>query len=108
MKADILNWTETLILCNNNKDLALELIEMLKADLPMQKQIILDAYDRKDTRMLRDIVHQILGSCSYISLPQLKQAATAMHDAIHQQQKDLSKERIQLIEAIDNAILFKL
>jgi len=108
MKNDILNWSETLALCNNNEALAHELIGMLKTDLPMQKQILLDAYTRQDTRTLRDIVHQILGSCSYIALPQLKEAAACMHTAIHNNQENLERERHTLIQAIDNAILLKL
>lgn len=102
---NIINWDETLKLCNNNYDLALELVTMLKTDLPMQKQIFIDAYERADTRTLRDIIHQILGSCSYISLPQLKQAAEAMHMAVHTNQKNLNQQRQAVIDAIDAAIM---
>lgn len=101
----IINWEETLKLCNNNQDLALELVSMLKTDLPLQKQIFVDAYERNDTRTLRDIIHQILGSCSYISLPQLKQAAETMHMAVHTNQPDLTAERQAVIDEIDRAIV---
>ena len=103
----ILDWEKTLVLCNNNESLARELLGMLKTDLPQQKQILIDAYDREQWRMLRDIIHQILGSCSYIALPELKAAAEAMQDAIHQNKIDLSEERQAVITAIDHAILLK-
>lgn len=107
MSNHILDWEQTLKLCNNNKGLANELISMLKTDLPAQKRILIDAYERHDTRTLRDIVHQIIGSCSYISLPQLKEAANNMHNDIHTSNKDLTPAKKELIQAIDNAILFK-
>lgn len=105
MNNTIINWDETLTLCNNNQALALELVTMLKADLPLQKQIFIDAYDREDWRTLRDIVHQILGSCSYIALPQLKESAQNIHMAIHNKKADLKQERQAIIQAIDNAIV---
>ncbi len=105
MKKMIINWDETLALCNNNETLAKELLLMLKTDLPRQKQILLDAFERHDTQMMRDIVHQILGSCSYISLPDIKEAAETMHTAIHTKKIDLSIAKDTLINAINAVII---
>lgn len=105
MKNTLINWDETLALCNNNKALACDLIKMLRADLPRQKQILLDAYDAHDTQMMRDIVHQILGSCSYVSLPNIKKSAEIMHLAIHQNTTPLPHAKENLITAMNAVIM---
>lgn len=105
MNNDIINMKETLALCNNNESLAEELITMLKSDLPRQKQILLYAFECNNEQTMRDIVHQILGSCSYISLPQIKQSALALQTAIHNQQGDTVQLRDKLIEAMDAVII---
>lgn len=100
----ILNMTKTLSLCNNNQALADELIAMLKTDLPRQKMILVDAFERDDERLLRDIVHQILGSCSYIALPQIEKSALEFQDAIYQKTPNLLPMKENLIKAIDAVI----
>lgn len=105
MNDNIINMKETLVLCNNNTSLANELIAMLKTDLPRQKQILLYAFEREDEQTMRDIVHQILGSCSYISLPQVKHRALALQTAIHNKQDDIVQLRDQLIDAMDAIIV---
>ncbi len=100
----ILNWEETIKLCNNNAELAKELIQMLRNDLPQQKQILLTASEKNDLRMVRDIIHQILGSCSYISLPELKEKAQLLHDALHLNETDFQKKQKAFIEAINATI----
>ncbi len=105
MKKIIINWEETLALCNNNETLAKELLFMLKTDLPRQKQILLDAFLRNDTQMMRDIVHQILGSCSYISLPNIKEAAETMHTAIHSKKIEVVVAKDALIDAMNAVII---
>ena len=105
MKKIIINWDETLSLCNNNEMLAKELLLMLKTDLPRQKQILFDAFERNDTQMMRDIVHQILGSCSYISLPDIKEAAETMHTAIHSKKINRATATDQLINAMNAVIM---
>lgn len=107
MNNSIINWDETLELCNHNQALADELILMLKTDLPRQKQIFLNAYDKQDTRMIRDIVHQILGSCSYISMPLVKKHAQELHDAIHHNENNLSDKKNKLLHAMDQVIMLK-
>ena len=101
----ILNWDETIKLCNNNEELAKELIHMLKNDLPQQKQILLTASEKNDLRMVRDIIHQILGSCSYISLPELKEKAQSLHDALHLNETDFKEKQKALIHAINAVII---
>jgi HPt (histidine-containing phosphotransfer) domain-containing protein len=96
---------ETLKLCNNNETLAHELIAMLKNDLPRQKIILVDAYQRQDMRLLRDIVHQILGSCSYISLPQIEKAAQVFQFAVHSNEPGLETLKTNLIKAMDAVIM---
>lgn len=105
MTEPVINMEETLALCNNNESLANELIAMLKADLPRQKQILIYAFERDDEQTMRDIVHQILGTCSYISLPQIKKNALALQDAIRSQKGDLVQLRNQLIDAMDAVIV---
>ena len=105
MKKIIINWEETLTLCNRNEALAKELLLMLKTDLPRQKQILLDAFERNDTQMMRDIVHQILGSCSYISLPHIKESAEAMHKAIHDKKATVPAAKDTLINAMNEVIM---
>ena len=108
MTDKIINWEKTLTLCHDNNDLANELIAMLKSDLPRQKQILLHAYDKQDTQMIRDIVHQILGSCSYISLPTIEATARQMHHAIHTKANNIDAQKKKLIDAIDSAIIYSL
>ena len=100
-----LDWDETLKLCNGNEDLAQELMQMLKSDLPRQKQILNTACDKQDMRIVRDIVHQILGTCSYISLPRLKAAAESLQKEIQQESPAINQKQKTLIAAIDAVIM---
>lgn len=105
MKKNIIDWDETLVLCNKSESLAKELLLMLKTDLPRQKHILIDAFERNDTQMMRDIVHQILGSCSYISLPNIKEAAEEMHTAIHSKKIGIPAAKNTLIDAMNAVIM---
>lgn len=106
MNDNVIDMKETLAWCNNNQSLANELITMLKSDLPRQKQILLFAFEREDEQTVRDILHQILGSCSYISLPQIKRCALALQDAIHQHETtNYTPLCHQLFEAMDAVIV---
>lgn len=100
----IINKKETLAWCNDNHTLANDLITMLKADLPRQKMILIQAYQTDDERTVRDIVHQILGTCSYISLPHTQKVATAFQTAINKKE-NLEPFKNQLIAAIDAVIV---
>lgn len=102
---NIIDYKETLSLCNNNESLAAELIKMLKTDLPRQKMILIHAYERDDYKTLRDIVHQILGSCSYICLPNIEKNALALQIAVHNNEKNLEPLKNNLISAIDAVII---
>ncbi len=105
---DIIDFEETLALCNHNEALAAELIKMLKTDLPRQKSILIHAYERGDEQTMRDITHQILGSCSYISLPDIKMHALIFQDAVHNGEKELEVFKNNLIKAIDAVIVCKI
>ncbi len=105
MDTNVINKEETLALCNENESLAKELMMILKTDLPRQKMILLDAYAHQDRKMMRDIVHQILGTCSYISLPDTKQHALSFHAALHDNIKDLESYKTNLVAAMDAVIV---
>ena len=102
---NIINWPETLTLCNNSEALAKELLSMLAIDLPRQKMILIDTNTKTDLRLMRDILHQILGSCSYLSLPTIKQKALDLQNAIHTNEEQIDPEFKALIKAIDEVIM---
>ncbi len=75
--------------CNNaaggNRVLADELLDMLLAELPAQRQAIERAYHANDMLSLHSQVHRLHGSASYCNVPQLKDSAAALEGALLKQ-----------------------
>lgn len=64
-------------------DVIAELMAMLCSSLPMDIQLIKDAYAQNDTDTLRALLHKLKGGFCYCGVPRLQKATNALHDAIH-------------------------
>lgn len=65
----------SLRLANGKRELAHELLQMLLAELPNQRDQISTLTKNQDFQALKQVVHKIHGSASYCGLPALKAAA---------------------------------
>lgn len=86
---NILNWEQTLVMCSQKADLAADLINMLKADLSRQRNALHKAYADNNIMAMRDIIHQMQGTCSYISLPTLNAETEQFQHLLHNESSNL-------------------
>ncbi len=96
-------------LCNtitsDNRVLADELLDMLLAELPAQRQTMERAYLANDMLALQIQVHRLHGSASYCNVPQLKDSAAALESALLKQTLEvIPAQYATLCAAIDTAL----
>jgi two-component system, NarL family, sensor histidine kinase BarA len=72
MTDTIIDWSRSLELSNNKPELAVELLDMLVADLPKFKEQIQASFEQKDRSMLKHYLHKLHGACCYCGVPQLR------------------------------------
>jgi two-component system sensor histidine kinase BarA len=88
-----------------NRILADELLNMLLAELPAQRQALERAYLANDMPALHSHVHQLHGSASYCNVPLLKDSAAALECALLTQALEVIPARYAtLCAAIDTAL----
>ena len=78
----IIDWDKSLKLAMCKQELAQELIDKLLASLPDTRKIIEHAFESKDFEKLSDEVHRLHGACCYIGVPELKNAARGLDQAL--------------------------
>jgi len=81
-QAATLDWDECIALAGGNAALARDLIGMLRAELPGQREKIRHAFSRSDWQNLWDEVHRLHGSTAYCGVPALRHTAAALEVAI--------------------------
>ena len=88
-----------------NRALADELLDMLLAELPAQRQAIQRAYLDHDMLSLHSQVHRLHGSASYCNVPDLKDSAAALESALLRQTMEvIPAHYATLCAAIDTAL----
>ncbi len=80
--SDIFDPRQALEQAGGNAELARDLFAMLLADLPALRDQAKAALDSGDRQALWDHVHKIHGSTAYCGVPELREAAHAMEQAI--------------------------
>lgn len=81
-----IDWELGLKLAGGRKELAVEMIAMLVAELPENRQEIAHAYDIKDFKQLQMLVHKLHGGTCYCGVPKLKAAAAELENALKARQ----------------------
>jgi two-component system, NarL family, sensor histidine kinase BarA len=85
--------------------LAEELLVMLLAELPAQRQAMERAYLANDMLGLHSQVHRLHGSASYCNVPQLKDSAAALETALLKQALELIPARYSTLCAVIDSVL---
>jgi two-component system aerobic respiration control sensor histidine kinase ArcB len=57
-------------------------LSLLDGELRATKQILTESYHHKDTKALREELHKIRGSLTYLSLPELTVTLKTFHEAV--------------------------
>lgn len=79
---NIIDWGLSLKLANNNSELAKDLLQMLIDDLPNNISDITKAYEQQNFDDFYHHVHKLHGSCCYVGVPELKNAAHQLETVI--------------------------
>ena len=77
-----INWELCIKLAGNKTDLAQEMLAMLITALPLDKDLINQAYALRNFNQLREQVHKLHGGCCYVGTPKLKLIAKELEIAI--------------------------
>jgi two-component system aerobic respiration control sensor histidine kinase ArcB len=65
-----------------------ELLSLLDGELRATKQVLNEGYQKKDTKTLREELHKIRGSLTYLSLPELTETLKKFHEAVKADPQD--------------------
>jgi two-component system sensor histidine kinase BarA len=96
-------------LTNGNSELALELVSMLRNELPGHKLAILSAYDNNNPALLKEHVQKLNGASRCCGTPELQQAADALERAVDKHQlADIGALISNLCDAIDRLLVYDL
>jgi two-component system, NarL family, sensor histidine kinase BarA len=106
---NIFSFDEAHKLTNGNTDLALELVSMLRNELPMHKLVITTAISNNDMDLLREHAHKLNGAGRCCGARGLIQSADALERAINTE----ANEQIEaladnLLDAIDRLMDYDL
>lgn len=103
---DTIDWESCLALANNRKELALELLSMLVADMPIYEHKIRETYAQHDLTALKQQLHKLHGACCYCGVPALRTLVRTAEDEIKLECQLPSFEIIQMLYAqMDRVIL---
>jgi two-component system sensor histidine kinase BarA len=100
----VLDWSLAVKRANNNKDLALELHEMLLADLEQQRKDLEEAAGRNDFDTMRAITHKMKGACCYCGVPELHEAVKTLEVSVRENKADWEKLLTKLYDCIDRVL----
>lgn len=93
----IVDWDACIVACNEDSDLALEMLLVLEIELKDSCRVLNDAYEDRDTKKLREELHRILGGLCYLKLPDLEAKLKSFHKEVKAvPQNDVCLERTYL------------
>ncbi len=102
----IIDWDKSLELAMQKPELAQTLIDKLVESLPESQKFLETAFTSKDFEALGNEVHRLHGGCCYIGVPELKDAAKSLDQAIVKKVSDdeISELYIKLQKAIEDLL----
>lgn len=108
----LIDWQDALSRSANKQDLAKDILRMLLASLPQEKQQLQATWEMGDIEEVGQIAHRITGGTRYTGVPALRDVVNNFQLAcLEQTEKPPEKAKIvlteqytQLINAIDNLI----
>jgi len=92
---------ESVRLAGGNEQLAMELFEMLKNELPNYATQLQAAFSDNDMVQLKNVIHKLHGATSYCGVPALRSASRQLENAVDQQ---LAEAITELVERCGNCI----
>ena len=96
-------------LTNGNTELAIELVSMLRSELPRHRLAISTAYRNNDLALLKEHAHKLNGASRCCGTPLLRQAADALERAIdNEPHEPLGALVNDLLNAIDQLMAYDL
>lgn len=85
----------------NQVAMTCQLFSMFVQSLEQEKLQIASAYRNKDFQSLKDLVHNLHGSCCYCGVPRLKKVVALLDNALHNEAYD---ELEALLKCLDHEI----
>lgn len=78
----IIDLQTTMNLMSNDKETALEMLELLSQNIQEEKLLIQQAYQKNDILDTRSLLHKLRGGLSYYGVPKLKKSANELHEEV--------------------------
>jgi len=105
----VFSYDEARKLTNGNTELALELVSMLRNELPRHRHSIMSAYESDDLAQLKEHAHKLNGASRCCGTPGLQQAADALERAIDSEPHEHIGTLVdELLDAIDRLMAYDL
>lgn len=103
---DIFDWQLALQRSANNKELAIEMLNMLIDSLPETIAALQNNIHNQDVTSLSSLVHKLNGACCYLGLPRLERIINHIETQIKMQAtlKDLEPELFELLDEIEQVM----
>lgn len=98
-----IDWTQADKLSGGNREHAKQLLAATVAELPEEKDKIIQAYQDNDMACFADVVHRLHGVLCYVGTPALKSAIFTIEIALNKKE-DIESHYHKLIMTIDNLI----
>lgn len=86
-QSDIIDWQKCLKLAGGQEALAADMLLSLVAELPAAQTAINNAHQNGQLEIMREEVHRLHGVCCYSGVPILKDAVSALENAIVKEDK---------------------
>lgn len=102
----IFDWQLALQRSANNKDLALEMLNMLIESLPETIAALQNNIHNEDVTSLSSLIHKLNGACCYLGLPKLERIINHIETQIKMQTtlKELEPELFELLDEIEQVM----
>ncbi len=85
-------------------ELAHELMVMLQRELPSQRRLLTEAWQRRDRGQVEKVVHKINGGTRYCGVPALQHYADQLESALIADSGDMESLYEELLRQIDALI----
>lgn len=99
MDIPIIDWEESTKLAGNNIDNAKEFLQLLAIDLKKEFLKMKQAYESKNNKELKYLLHKMQGALSYCSVPRLKAATKTLEDRLNNH-----KDTYELFQQFENEL----
>ena len=92
--------TETGITNLGSEETLREILQLLIAEIPRDRQVMEKAYSQKDPRQLKQLVHKLKSGALYSGTIRLQQICQSLENSLKEDESQFSKKSVQLYQSL--------